>query len=83
MTWLQRFLPDQVNRRLAQAFLAFCVAALGGVINVAGWLLEARWLSVLGFWVAAAGVLLGFVAIAVAQVSAARQIVRKLRGSKQ
>ncbi len=83
MTWLQRFLPDQANRRLAPAFLAFCVAALGGLINVSGWLLKARWLSVLGFWVAATGVLLGFVAIAVGQVCAARQLVRKLRGSKR
>ena len=79
MNWLDRFLPDQANRSLAPGFFAFLIAALGFVVNAIGWAVGMRWLALVGFILGAVGIGGGFIAVAIGQVRAAREVTRRAR----
>ena len=57
---LQRFLPNEANRRLFPGFVCFGIAAVGVALGFLGWAAELRWLALIAFLVTAAGVVGGF-----------------------
>lgn len=63
-TWKRLFI-----HRLIWPFAGFAMAIFGGALNVTGWyFFESRILAMVGFFVCAAGILFGIIAIMVMQL---------------
>jgi hypothetical protein len=63
MRGLEKFLPNEANRRMFPGFIAFVVAGIGVALGFFASAISVRWLSILAFAITLIGVLGGFVFI--------------------
>jgi len=67
MRAIDKFLPDEANRRLFPGFIAFCLAAVGVTLVFIAQAIDSLWISpwlaLLGVIMALLGILGGFICI--------------------
>jgi len=59
----QKFLPNEMNRRMFPGFVAFCVAAVGAALGFIASAMSLRWLGIAAVVLVGLGVAGGFVFI--------------------
>jgi len=63
MSLIDKFLPNDANRRLFLGFIAFLVALVGVILGFTAAAIESKLLGVVGYIITVIGVLGGFVFI--------------------
>jgi hypothetical protein len=63
MRSLEKFLPNEANRRMFPGFVALCLAGAGVALGFIASTLSLRWLGIVALALAAMGVFGGFVFI--------------------